>query len=862
MSSGLLEILSLHWQGRVVDAHARARAVLDSGELRDEHEVDLLEAEQGLIAAKLGVDDGLFDSAGRGRSRLTRLIREYARFSHFFWANERRTPPVLGRLFWLALQCPRSGMLPTTVFLIGHLAAIAGSTRLGYLIALIAFRHVSTARHRPIAATAFSQSIVFAAFPYTVLVSRKLSRLDEVTAVCQRRLSRDPYYETIFLVGAIYAAAYTGDVVKAEIFSAHLTELQATATVHRYTPIVRIARILPLALRGYSHLVAKDFDEMLLQHDPSRSNALINSQFYRMAALVCLAMRRFDDTIRWIRMAMSYRQQSGWFTAWSHVEELILQWAELRVSFDPRRHALFEGPLQFDSPATLGALLVESISAFPVAYTGGIRAFEDRLFALLRRHLDCPLADVTESLGHLSAREPQLRVGSRYFVCKGLSPERLVVVDRLLSTIAPVFQIMLAGVGEMLEAKAASERASRDAAIAKTTQMLAHDFRQPFAMLQMAIEALRGAPGPEQIQRMIDQLLPDIIDASAWAESLITDIMDIGSDAPYELEPAVPEVLLASALAQAFFVHPSPNVKVSYDLEHQHQVLVDQRKIRRVFANVLANAIQAINADGRIWFATQDVEERGLPCVEFTIGNSGPLVAEAHVSQLFEAFFTQGKSNGTGLGLAIARRVVEAHRGRIRYVGLPGIGVEFRFTLPRGPARDGRALVELPTNGVWRGAAPSNLPPRLPSGPTEAAGEATPNELPEVGLIDDSRVYLAGWRSVLGGHAKLRYFASPELFWAATRADPGLLERLAVVITDYRFANSAESGVSFAAALRSRRPQLPILLSSSGIFSEVEVRESFDGVLDKAAISWAHLQALIPLAKSAGAPSTPNSRVT
>jgi hypothetical protein len=83
-----------------------------------------------------------------------------------------------------------------------------------------------------------------------------------------------------------------------------------------------------------------------------------------------------------------------------------------------------------------------------------------------------------------------------------------------------------------------------------------------------------------------------------------------------------------------------------------------------------------------------------------------------------------------------------------------------------------------------------------------------------------------------------------------------------VVITDYRFANSAESGVSFAAALRSRRPQLPILLSSSGIFSEVEVRESFDGVLDKAAISWAHLQALIPLAKSVGAPSTPNSRVT
>lgn len=845
----------------MLDAHARAQALLDSGELRDEHELDLLEAERVLMAAKLGVDGGLFDSAGRGRSRLTRLIREYARFSHFFWADQPRTLPVLGRLFWLALQCPSSGMLPTTVFLMGHLAAIAGS-QLGYLIALIAFRHVSAARHRPVAATAFSQSIVFAAFPYTVLVSRKLNRIDEVTAVCQRRLSRDPYYETIFLVGAIYAAAYTGDVVKAEIFSAHLTELQATATVHRYTPIVRIARILPLALRGYSHLVAKDFDEMLAQHDPSRSNALINSQFYRMAALVCLAMRRFDDTIRWIRVAMSYRQQSGWFTAWSHVETLILQWAELRVSFDPRRHALFEGPLQFDSPATLGALLVESVSALPVAYSGGVRAFEDRIFALLRRHLDCPHADVTGALGHLNAREPQLRVGSRYFVCKGLSPERIVVVDRLLSTIAPVFQIMLAGVGEMLEAKAASERASRDAAIAKTTQMLAHDFRQPFAMLRMAIEALRGATGPEQVQRTIDQLLPDIIDASAWAETLITDIMDIGSDAPYELAPAVPEVLLASALAQAFFVHPSPGVRITYDLEHEHQVLVDQQKIRRVFANVLANAIQALHGEGRIWFVTREVEERGLPYVEFAIGNSGPPVAEAHVGQLFEAFFTQGKTNGTGLGLAIARRVVEAHQGRIRYVGLPGIGVEFRFTLPRGPACEARSLLELPASGVWRGAAPSSIPPRLPSGLTEATQETTGTRLPEVGLVDDSRVYLAGWRSVLGGHAQLRYYASPELFWAATRADPTLLERLAVVITDYRFANSTESGVSFAAALRARRPQLPILLSSSGVFSEIEVRESFDGVLDKAAISWAHLQALIPLATNVEVASTPNSRVT
>ncbi len=72
------------------------------------------------------------------------------------------------------------------------------------------------------------------------------------------------------------------------------------------------------------------------------------------------------------------------------------------------------------------------------------------------------------------------------------------------------------------------------------------------------------------------------------------------------------------------------------------------------------------------------------------VRDDGPGVAEADREHLFEPFFTT-KRTGTGLGLAMARKLVEAHRGSLRYVPLAGVGAAgagacFRVSLPEAEA--------------------------------------------------------------------------------------------------------------------------------------------------------------------------------
>ena len=121
-----------------------------------------------------------------------------------------------------------------------------------------------------------------------------------------------------------------------------------------------------------------------------------------------------------------------------------------------------------------------------------------------------------------------------------------------------------------------------------------------------------------------------------------------------------------------------------------------------------------------------------------------------------------------------------------------------------------------------------------------------------VALVDDSRAFLLGWRRAVAPHADVAYFASPAAFLAAAAADPQLYERLVALVTDHRFADGDLHGVAFARQVRARRPELPIVLSSSGFFSRAELDGAIDLVIEKTPVPFCRLTAL--LAEAAQAP--------
>ena len=110
---------------------------------------------------------------------------------------------------------------------------------------------------------------------------------------------------------------------------------------------------------------------------------------------------------------------------------------------------------------------------------------------------------------------------------------------------------------------------------------------------------------------------------------------------------------------------------------------VDPNALEQVFRNVLENAIIACREPGEISIRCQRTRLAGKAAMEIRVRDDGPGFEADAREKVFEPFFTT-KTKGTGLGMAIARRLVEAHGGKITVGEDGGGGAEIVIVLPRG----------------------------------------------------------------------------------------------------------------------------------------------------------------------------------
>ena len=127
----------------------------------------------------------------------------------------------------------------------------------------------------------------------------------------------------------------------------------------------------------------------------------------------------------------------------------------------------------------------------------------------------------------------------------------------------------------------------------------------------------------------------------------------------------------------------------------------DYQKVQQTVANLLDNSLKHTPSGGTVTFRAelhfwerrsaeemQTMErrrERGLQpnCIKVSVSDSGPGIASEHHQEIFEDFVRVDRtSSGMGLGLAIAKRLVQAHRGKIWVESEPRRGCTFTFLLP------------------------------------------------------------------------------------------------------------------------------------------------------------------------------------
>lgn len=106
-------------------------------------------------------------------------------------------------------------------------------------------------------------------------------------------------------------------------------------------------------------------------------------------------------------------------------------------------------------------------------------------------------------------------------------------------------------------------------------------------------------------------------------------------------------------------------------------------QISQVFVNLLSNAVQAIENNGRIWITIRQVSMNGEDFIQVSIQDTGKGIKAEYIDQIFDPFFTTKPiGKGTGLGLSITYGIIQKHGGDIQVKSSENVGTEFIITIP------------------------------------------------------------------------------------------------------------------------------------------------------------------------------------
>jgi len=247
---------------------------------------------------------------------------------------------------------------------------------------------------------------------------------------------------------------------------------------------------------------------------------------------------------------------------------------------------------------------------------------------------------------------------------------------RMLAALIGLAGLLLDRRRAALEADRARGLEASDRLKAAILSSLSHELKSPIASLRAGLTALTAPGAGLEVEQR--ELLTDMDRQADRLDHMVGDLLTLSRlEAGVELdrEPHGFAELVGGALRQLKTELKGHDVAVHIP-DDLPAIDVDEMQVGRLVANLLENAVDWAPPGGAIEIGAEARDGFLAAWVE----NDGPPVAPADVDRVFDTFWTR-RARGTGLGLAIARRVVEAHGGRIS-VENRRRGPRFVFTLP------------------------------------------------------------------------------------------------------------------------------------------------------------------------------------
>ncbi len=253
------------------------------------------------------------------------------------------------------------------------------------------------------------------------------------------------------------------------------------------------------------------------------------------------------------------------------------------------------------------------------------------------------------------------------------------------TTVSPMRDIedhvlgVVVAVEDVTEVRAIAEqliRADRLAAMGELTAGVAHEVRNPLAVIRASVQLLEDSECDEDRLLQATAVIKQEIDR---LDRVIKALLDFGRPAaPTMRRVDINEVLDEVVLFTREFAGRG-GVDIAEGLaERLPEVMGDPEQLKQVFVNLITNAVQAMeDQGGTLTVATGT--EGVFVYARFT--DTGRGVASEHLGKIFDPFFST-KDDGSGLGLTIVHRIVDEHDGRIEVASVQGKGTAFTVLLP------------------------------------------------------------------------------------------------------------------------------------------------------------------------------------
>jgi PAS domain S-box-containing protein len=228
--------------------------------------------------------------------------------------------------------------------------------------------------------------------------------------------------------------------------------------------------------------------------------------------------------------------------------------------------------------------------------------------------------------------------------------------------------------------KAAEAQLVQQAALARVGQMaavVAHEVKNPLAGIKGVVQVLMSRRHPADPERAV---MRDIVARIDALDDLIQDVMTYARPRP----PRFSKIDLRHLIDEAVTIVRRDPIASTIDIHVDGEggsPIVDPDLVRAALVNLLINAAQAMNGQGRLQISLAIRDRRW----SIEVADNGPGIPLDIREQVLEPFFTT-KARGGGLGLPIAKRVAELHGGTLTLTFPAGGGTSVTIAAPRDPS--------------------------------------------------------------------------------------------------------------------------------------------------------------------------------